>query len=208
MRIPVISLLLGMCACAPVSVAAEQSALQDLTQLLIGDYFSAADGGVKEGRPIYMRIRSIQSPMPEKVALYAEMRHDSADGELYRQRAYLFDITATDPIVMQALIFDDPAAAASLVNDPAVWVRSNLTTKIALVEGCDTRWIRDADGFLGTVDPATCVITGKRGDQRRIESQTKITRKFVGQLERGYDISGKLLFGNADGELYIWPRVR
>jgi hypothetical protein len=208
MRIPVISLLLGMCACAPVSVAAEQSALQDLTQLLIGDYFSAADGGVKEGRPIYMRIRSIQSPMPEKVALYAEMRHDSADGELYRQRAYLFDITATDPIVMQALIFDDPAAAASLVNDPAVWVRSNLTTKIALVEGCDTRWIRDADGFLGTVDPTTCVITGKRGDQRRIESQTKITRKFVGQLERGYDISGKLLFGNADGELYIWPRVR
>ena len=208
MRIPVISLLLGMCACAPVSVAAEQSALQDLTQLLIGDYFSAADGGVKEGRPIYMRIRSIQSPMPEKVALYAEMRHDSADGELYRQRAYLFDITATDPIVMQALIFDDPAAAASLVNDPAVWVRSNLTTKIALVEGCDTRWIRDADGFLGTVDPTTCVITGKRGDQRRIESQTKITRKFVGQLERGYDVSGKLLFGNADGELYIWPRVR
>jgi len=208
MRIPVISLLLGMCACAPVSVAAEQSALQDLTQLLIGDYFSAADGGVKEGRPIYMRIRSIQSPMPEKVALYAEMRHDSADGELYRQRAYLFDITATDPIVMQALIFDDPAAAASLVNDPAVWVRSNLTTKIALVEGCDTRWIRDADGFLGMVDPTTCVITGKRGDQRRIESQTKITRKFVGQLERGYDVSGKLLFGNADGELYIWPRVR
>ena len=208
MRIPVISLLLGMCACAPVSVAAEQSALQDLTQLLIGDYFSAADGGVKEGRPIYMRIRSIQSPMPEKVALYAEMRHDSAGGELYRQRAYLFDITATDPIVMQALTFDDPAAAASLVNDPAVWVRSNLTTKIALVEGCDTRWIRDADGFLGTVDPTTCVITGKRGDQRRIESQTKITRKFVGQLERGYDISGKLLFGNADGELYIWPRVR
>lgn len=208
MRIPVISLLLGMCACAPVSVAAEQSALQDLTQLLIGDYFSAADGGVKEGRPIYMRIRSIQSPMPDKIALYAEMRHDSADGELYRQRAYLFDITATDPIVMQALIFDDPAAAASLVNDPAVWVRSNLTTKIALVEGCDARWIRDADGFLGTVDPTTCVITGKRGDQRRIESQTKITRKFVGQLERGYDISGKLLFGNADGELYIWPRVR
>lgn len=187
---------------------ANESPVQDLTQLLIGDYFSAADGGVKEGRPIYMRVRAVQSPMPDKVALYAEMRHDGADGELYRQRAYLFDITATEPIVMQALTFDDPAAAATLVNDPAVWVRSNLTTKIALVEGCDTRWIRDAEGFLGTVDPATCIITGKRGDQRRIESRTKITRKFVGQLERGYDVDGKLLFGNADGELYIWPRVR
>lgn len=207
-RVAAVVSLLGMLSFSPGTTWADESPLQDLTQLLIGDYFSAADGGVKEGRPIYMRIRSIQSPMPEKVALYAEMRHDSADGELYRQRAYLFDIAATDPIVMQALTFDDPAAAAGLVNDPAVWVRSNLTTKIALVEGCDTRWIRDADGFLGTVDPTTCVITGKRGDQRRIESQTKITRKFVGQLERGYDISGKLLFGNADGELYIWPRVR
>lgn len=207
-RVAAVVSLLGMLSFSPGTTWADESPLQDLTQLLIGDYFSAADDGVKEGRPIYMRIRSIQSPMPDKIALYAEMRHDSADGELYRQRAYLFDIAATDPIVMQALTFDDPAAAAGLVNDPAVWVRSNLTTKIALVEGCDTRWIRDADGFLGTVDPTTCVITGKRGDQRRIESQTKITRKFVGQLERGYDISGKLLFGNADGELYIWPRVR
>ena len=172
-RVAAVVSLLGMLSFSPGTTWADESPLQDLTQLLVGDYFSAADGGVKEGRPIYMRIRSIQSPMPDKVALYAEMRHDSADGELYRQRAYLFVIAATEPIVMQALTFDDPAAAAGLVNDPA-----------------------------------TCIITGKRGDQRRIESQTKITRKFVGQLERGYDINGNLLFGNAGGELYIWPRVR
>lgn len=33
--------------------------LRALTSLLIGDYFSAADGGVREGRPIYLRIRAI-----------------------------------------------------------------------------------------------------------------------------------------------------
>jgi hypothetical protein len=192
MRISFISLLLGVFALIPVSVRADQSPLKELTQLLVGDYFSAADGGVKEGRPIYMRVRSIQSPLPDKVALYAEMRHDGPDGELYRQRVYL----------------DDLAAAESLVNDPTVWVRQNLVTKPALVEGCDTRWVREGDGFVGSVDPGTCIITGKRGDRRRIESKTRITGKSVGQLERGYDIDGKLLFGNADGELYIWPRVR
>lgn len=208
MRIPIISLLLGAFAFAPLSARADQSSLQELTRLLVGDFFSAADGGVKEGRPIYMRIRSIQSPVPNKVALYAEMRHDGPNGELYRQRAYLFDVVATYPIIMQALTFDDSAAAAGLANDPAVWVNQNLATKIALVEGCDTLWVREGEAFVGTVDPATCIITGKRGDRRRIESRTRITPKSVAQLERGYDIDGKLLFGNADGELYIWPRVR
>ncbi len=208
MRISFISLLLGVFALIPVSVRADQSPLKELTQLLVGDYFSAADGGVKEGRPIYMRVRSIQSPLPDKVALYAEMRHDGPDGELYRQRVYLFNVDSTAPIIMQALTFDDLAAAASLVNDPTVWVRQNLVTKPALVEGCDTRWVREGEGFVGSVDPGTCIITGKRGDRRRIESKTRITGKSVGQLERGYDIDGKLLFGNADGELYIWPRVR
>lgn len=207
MRIPLIAVILGVSIFAPLSYA-EESPLQGLTRLLVGDYFSAADGGVKEGRPIYMRIRSIQSPVPNKVALYAEMRHDGPNGDLYRQRAYLFDVVATDPIIMQALTFDDPTAAAGLVNDPTVWVNQNLATKTALVEGCDTRWVREGEGFVGVVDPATCIITGKRGDRRRIESKTKITPSSVGQLERGYDIDGKLLFGNADGVLYIWPRVR
>lgn len=179
-----------------------------LAVLLIGDYFSAADGGVKEGRPIYMRVRKIESPFDNRIALYAEMRHDGPSGELYRQRAYLFDRDAQLPIVMQALVFDDPAAATGLIDNPAVWVESPLATHVALAEGCDTRWVRDGEGFLGSVDPKTCVITGKRGDRRHIESQTRITTKAIGQLERGYDTNGKLLFGNANGELYVWPRVR
>ena len=40
-----------------------------------------------------------------------------------------------------------------------------------------------------------------------IESRTQITQDAIGQLERGYSLDGDLLFGNADGALYIWPRV-
>jgi len=208
MRLPIFWILIGALSASPGLLQAEDSSLNNLTRLLVGDFFSAADGGVKAGRPIYMRVRAIQSPIANRVALYAEMRHDGPGGELYRQRAYLFDTAAETPIVMKALTFDDQSAASVLANDPTAWVKQNLATKPALVDGCDTHWVRDGEGFVGSVDPATCIITGKRGDRRRIESKTLITTKAVGQLERGYDIDGNLLFGNAGGELYIWPRVK
>ena len=182
--------------------------LQQLTELLVGDYYSAADGGVRAGRPIYMRIRTIAAPVASTVALYAEMRHDGVAGELYRQRVYLFESVPTAPLAMQALVFDDQLQAMGLIDDPDLWVRSGWTTRLALVEGCETHWVREQDGFMGRVDPETCVNTGKRGDRRRIESKTLITPEYIGQLEKGYDIDGRVLFGNETDELYVWPRVK
>ena len=181
--------------------------LRELTRLMVGDYFSALDTGVKEGRPVYMRMRAIESPVPGTAAVYSEMRHDGPQGEFYRQRVYLFDTAAGAPLVSRALSFDDRDAAAGLASDPTLWVKNGLKTHDALPAGCEVRWTRQAEGFLGTVDPAACLITGKRGDQRRIESKTLITAKSIGQLERGYDLEGKLLFGGADGKLNTWPRV-
>lgn len=201
--------LASMLGCAgPSRQADRHDDVGDLSRLLVGDYFSAADGGVREGRPIYMRIRSIDSPQTGSVALFAEMRHDGPEGELYRQRVYLFDRGAATPLTMRVLVFDDPSAASGLVGDPTLWVRKGLSTRPALADGCDTRWIRQNNGFVGSVDPATCVITGKRGDRRRIESKTLITPASIGQLERGYDMAGKLLFGNSNDEFYVWPRIR
>jgi CpeT/CpcT family (DUF1001) len=201
--------LLSLVGCADTPREPDRNDdLGELSGLLVGDYFSAADGGVREGRPIYMRIRSIDSPLKGSVALFAEMRHDGREGELYRQRVYLFDRGQAVPITMRALVFDDPVAASGLVDDPTLWVRKGLSTRPALPDGCDTRWIRQHSGFLGSVDPATCVITGKRGDQRRIESKTLITPESIGQLERGFDMDGKLLFGQSKDEFYVWPRMR
>jgi len=180
--------------------------LDQLTGLLVGDYFSAADGGASEGRPIYMRIRRVEPPPGKRHALYAEMRHDNINGELYRQRLYLFDETSGPAaITMLTLAFEDPAAAARLIENPAA--ARALKTNDALAPGCDTVWYRDGAAFVGRVDPTTCRITGRRGDQRRIEAVTRIEAASMGQLERGFDLQGKLLFGNAEATLYIWPRV-
>jgi len=182
--------------------------LRRLADLLVGDYFSAAAGGVREGRPIYMRIRRIEPPPGQALALYAEMRHDDVRGELYRQRLYLFDeAPGRERNIMRALSFEDGAAASRLVEDPAALRRDGLRTTDPLGAGCNTTWRADGTAFVGRVEPAACEITGRRGDRRRIESITRIAAGSIGQLERGFDLEGRLLFGNPTDELYVWPRV-
>jgi|GEM_PF-2294570 len=182
--------------------------LQDITRLLSGDYFSDAEGGAREGRPIYMRVRNITPPIGTRHAMYAEMRHDGPDGEFYRQLIYLFDEDPDrDENRMQAYRVADKELAAMLIDDRSGFATGKVETTAPLSDECYTVWSRIDDGFTSWIDPDRCVITGRRGDQRRIESRTEVTSGAIGQLERGYSLERELLFGNATGELYIWPRV-
>lgn len=216
------SLCLGLVACQtpplmtdlepaqsePSQTPGLDSQLQAITQLLEGDYFSDAEGGAREGRPIYMRIRNISPPSGRRHALYAEMRHDGPDGAFYRQLIYLFD-ERPDRSENRMLAYgvSAPELAAELVKDREGYARGDVETTSPLSDDCYMVWEPSEGGFTSWIDPDRCVITGKRGDQRRIEARTEITTHSIGQLERGYSLERELLFGNPDGELYIWPRV-
>lgn len=182
--------------------------LASLTQILSGDFFSAADGGASEGRPIYLRIRNITPRTGQRHAMYAEMRHDGPDGAFYRQLIYLFD-EGTERVEnrMQAYRVADKQAASQLVFSPDAYADGRVEVTSSLSDDCYTVWTKTESGFSGWLDPERCIIIGKRGDQRRIESRTEISRASIGQLERGYSLDMDLLFGNATGELYVWPRV-
>lgn len=207
-----IAVLAALACWAPLAAAEPpdlDAELQRLTTLLAGDFLSAPDGGAREGRPLHLRIRPVDPPAGRRFALYAEMRHDDADGELYRQRLYLFDESPDRGAnLMQSLAFEDGATATRLVDEPTLVAQGLLALKPPMAAGCDTVWSADRDAFVGRVDPATCVITGKRGDQRRIESVTRIEAGSIGQLERGYDLDGRQLFGNPTDALHSWPRQR
>lgn len=182
--------------------------LQEITRLLSGDYFSDAEGGARQGRPIYMRVRNITPPLGRRHAMYAEMRHDGPEGEFYRQLIYLFDESPErTENQMQAYRVTDKDLAATLIADRSGFASGIVETSASLSEDCYTQWAPMDDGYASWIDPERCVITGRRGDQRRIESRTEITADAIGQLERGYSLERELLFGNPDGELYIWPRV-
>ncbi len=182
--------------------------LQEIARLMSGDYFSDAEGGAREGRPIYMRVRNITPPIGKRHAMYAEMRHDGPDGDFYRQLIYLFDEAgARKENQMQAFRVADKELAATLIDDPTAFADGRVEITSPLSDDCYTVWSRTEDGYSSWIDPERCVITGRRGDQRRIESRTDITKDAIAQLERGYSLDRELLFGNATGEPYIWPRV-
>lgn len=196
------------CATANEPQAALDAELDRLTTLLIGDYFSAADAGARQGRPIYMRVRAIRPPAGHEHALYAEMRHDGPAGELYRQRVYLFDERPERPVnSMTALGVTNASTAAGLIGDAAGLARGDVKTTEVLNDGCDMVWSSDGDAFVGRIDPDRCVIVGKRGNRVHIEGVTRIAQDSIGQLERGFSLDGELLFGNPGDSLYVWPRV-
>lgn len=182
--------------------------LQQIARLISGDYFSDAEGGAREGRPIYMRVRNITPPLGKRHAMYAEMRHDGPDGDFYRQLIYLFDeADSREENRMQAYRVAEQDLASRLIEDRSAFADGRVEITAPLSEDCYTVWSSTGSGFTSWIDPERCIITGKRGDQRRIESRTDITQDAIAQLERGYSLERELLFGNATGEQYIWPRV-
>jgi hypothetical protein len=198
----------GRAADAPSITNPADQELNELIGLYVGTYLSAADEGARDSRPILLRVVGIDPPAGYSRALYSEMRHDSASGDIYRQSLLVFDENPERKgNTMTSLAFTDRQAAADLIRDPGLLAAGHLSTTAALAPGCTTHFIREGDGFFGRIDPDTCVITGKRGDIRHIESQTLLRRDAIEQLERGYDDKGQLLFGNKDGVRYVWPRI-
>lgn len=201
------------CSCASLAPAqGTRAQIAGLAGLLAGDYLSAPGDGVQADTPILLRIRPVEPPPGWRTALYAEMRHGGPDGPVYRQRLYVFEESArgADPgaeIVMHALAFADGVAAARLIADPEVVVREGLVLHDALGAGCEMRWRREGAGFIGRVSRDTCLIVGRRGDQRRIEAETHIMPDAISQVERGYDLAGVRLFGSPDGAPGVWPRL-
>jgi hypothetical protein len=73
--------------------------------------------------------------------------------------------------------------------------------------GCRQIWRADGAVLIARVEPETCVITGKRGDQRRIEGETRLSADAIGLIERGFDLEGHQLFGTEPGAVSVWSRV-
>ena len=190
------------------TVAQPDQELASLFKLYAGSYLSPPEEGVRESRPILLRVVAVQPPPGHGRALYSEMRHDGPDGELYRQNLLVF---AESPdgqgYTMTALNFSDREAATGLLTNPALLVSAGLSTTPGLGPGCTMAFRRQGDGFFGRIDPDNCVITSRNGETRHIEAETFLREDAIEQLERGYTPDGRLLFGNPDGVRYVWPRL-
>lgn len=69
-------------------------------------------------------------------------------------------------------------------------------------EGCEQVWHPDEkDGWVGYVDPKTCIITSSRRNKDiRIESESYLSVNVHRTTERGYDMDMTFLWGSKPGE--------
>jgi hypothetical protein len=155
------------CASAPLKGEVLDGELDQLVSMLVGDYLSRPDEGAYTGRPIYQRIRAISPPAGSRRALYSELRHDGPEGDLYRQLVVVFD-ERPERIENRMIAYGvvDKEAATQLVQTSSLVADGVVELKPPLSETCYTTWTRQGDTFEGYLDPARCLITGKRGDKR------------------------------------------
>lgn len=212
MRMIVLALVAaGLGGCAAIEpVPKLDRRLQQVAALLVGDFQSQKGLGPKTAEPVYVSIRAIEPPPGRNFALYQEIRAGSDQGAISRQRLFLFDETQGRAVNrLDAYSFADPKAAEGLRSDPSMVRSGALAFTPALAgEGCQmTVKMLGPDRFAATINKERCTIVGARGDSRQIEARVIISTFGLESLERGFDSTGTLVFGNAAGDAYVWPRI-
>jgi hypothetical protein len=203
--------LLGLLsACAGQQKTASFETLK--TQLIaayVGEFRSGPAAAIaSDPRAIIMQSREVLTAESEP-ALFVELRYDDAEKTLYRQRMYVFSAgEVAGEITMRALAFADPEQAALLMQQPRYLLSAALQVTEPLGPGCAMRWQKSAEAWTGNISPERCLITGKRGNQLRIEAITILRADAIGQLERGFDMQGKRTFGSDGAQLNWWRRTR
>jgi CpeT/CpcT family (DUF1001) len=208
-------LLLALAAtlggCAVIQPASKlDRRLQQIAALYVGDYQSQKGIGPAISEPVFVSVRAIDPPVGMRYALYQEIRAGDANGAISRQRLFLFDETPGRAFnALNAFRFSDESAATALRANPTLVRSGALAYAPALGEAdCPMQFrMYGPDRFIGIIKPESCQITSTSGGKRRIEAVTVLSNSALESLERGYDEAGTLLFGNAKGQRYIWPRV-
>ena len=195
-----------------IPLLAHADDLGELAAMMQGRFDTHAPGHTAEpaddSRLTDSRQR-VTAPTLGDVVFYLQL-NQGADLRLYRQRILVFAIDeASGAIVQNAYVLREPGRFVDAVSGDAVL--DGLTAddvEPMFAEGCGQVWQREADGFAGYTDPATCrIISGRTGRPRRIEAETRLTATTLSLAERGYDDEMNQLFGTPVGELTTLHRV-
>ena len=149
----------------------------------------------------------VDAPEIGPIVVYLQL-NSGDDLALYRQRVLVFTADG-DTVVQRAYVIEQPERFTDAVSgDPALAELTADEITPMFDAGCAQRWRRDAGGFRGYTDPATCrIISSRTGKPRRIEAETRLTQHSLAVAERGYDDEMNQLFGSAPGELTVLYRV-
>ena len=135
---------------------------------------------------------------------YAQL-NTGAERKLYRQRLSHITLSKDETAIVQKTYeFNTPEVYVDGWNTP--YKLAALTPddfKSYFQAGCEQIWTPDSKGgWLGYVDPKTCIISSKRRNKDiRIESEGYLREDIYRTNERGYEMDMTFLWGTKPGEM-------
>jgi len=86
-------------------------------------------------------------------------------------------------------------------------------SKAQLVEsqlggGCQMRWRREGERYMGEIKPGDCIIDSKYQDEKRqLFAEEVVFKEGVWMREGAYRLDGSLAFGLEAGNFYEYKRL-
>ena len=214
------------------AVLSEQETTQEkdlrfLLELIVGEFnndnqVNFQENGFLEKAPgtnysiLHHTRELIDSDELEDHWLYSQINRIDQDGDIYRQTYSRFFIDEQGQIISRVYKLVDErnksGAEKKVKQYPGKAFLSALKPaqlKPAFPEGCDTKWRREIDQFIGIIDFNTCVIDSKYKDEKRLLfAEEIVARSGIWGREGAYTQDGKLAFGLEAPNYYRYQRTR
>lgn len=174
-------------------------AVDALSSLMEGTFETAPDDPKDNFRDRRVRITSNAL---EGTWLYYQL-NTGPEKKLYRQR--LIRLSSKDDgstVIQETYGLNSPDKFVDLWNNQSLLASiSQGDFEPYFDKGCEQVWTKSDDLWTGYVNPKTCKIFSERRQSTiSIEAEAQLTVQIYRQTERGYDETGKQLFGGTPGE--------
>ena len=149
---------------------------------------------------IHHVFEPVELPAFGKNVFYVQQHLNDDPDQIYRQRIYAFQADHEAGAIR--LTIHIPKDVESLVDahlDPAK-LTGLLPEQTRVLPGCDVFWRRQANHFVGTMEPDACSYFSVEQDQRIIfNDDLLLTEEALWITDRAHDEKGKRVFGHPAG---------
>jgi hypothetical protein len=191
------SVLLAAAAACHSVISAEGLELDTLAAWMSGSFSTTQSGSGDERGRLLLHASPVWTERSDGRWLYVERAYEAKPSEPYWQRIVHMHAQHGEIVSDTYMLPGDPHRFAGAWREPALL--SDLDpARLPLREGCSLHWSREADGaFSGSTRAGDCP-SKLRGAHHAMSTLT-VTEELVQSWDRGFDESGRQVWGRVDG---------
>ena len=185
--------------------ASEGSEAKALARLMAGrfdNHLQVLDDEAEGVDTPHGRIHSIFTPVSAHALgehlLYVEQYTGEDPSKVYRRRLYRFVQEPEGVVRLEIASFVDESKTTDLLNRPEA-LGALGDADLDWKEGCEVRWRRQGDHFIGATARGACRVPSRRGGTLLIEDDLRLDANALWIHDRAFDEAGERVFGHPEG---------